>query len=104
MQGYKCLCENWRSPQDEIFLTGFSRGAFTARVLILLDSASLDEGILNKIRDKWAAQANGIWTKHNGHERQEMMQDLQKELSTMGKRCYANIRVKACGLWDSCRP
>ncbi|MDE1894855.1 MAG: DUF2235 domain-containing protein [Xanthomonadaceae bacterium] len=32
MEGYRWLCESWR-PGDEVFLFGFSRGAFAARSL-----------------------------------------------------------------------
>src|SRR5580704_4316841 len=31
---YKFLCRNYESPDDKIFAFGFSRGAFTIRVLI----------------------------------------------------------------------
>src|SRR6266566_5430754 len=40
---YKFACRNHRSPDDEIFGFGFSRGAFTIRVLMGL---ILDQGLV----------------------------------------------------------
>jgi uncharacterized protein (DUF2235 family) len=40
---YKFACRNYRSPEDEIFAFGFSRGAFTIRVVIGL---ILEQGII----------------------------------------------------------
>src|SRR5262249_19274547 len=40
---YKFLCRNYRSNDDEIFAFGFSRGAFTIRVLVGLVA---DQGLV----------------------------------------------------------
>jgi Uncharacterized alpha/beta hydrolase domain (DUF2235) len=56
---YKFACRNYRSKADQIFGFGFSRGAFTIRVVIglildqgLIDAGPIDESELNRLADR----------------------------------------------------
>ncbi len=51
---YKFACRNWRDDDDEIFGFGFSRGAFTMRVVVGL---ILDQGLIRAGSEAELSQA-----------------------------------------------
>lgn len=59
MSGYRFLASNWQ-PGDEIFLFGFSRGAFTARSLagMITNVGILQRKFLYKIEDAYKVYKN----------------------------------------------
>jgi uncharacterized protein (DUF2235 family) len=99
------VCNNYLWG-DEIILIGFSRGAYTARVI---SSLITDLGVLKKhglgyffsIFDAWQRQnvdtktdATGKAT-HTFTEIQKKLQDPTLDLA------YSGVPIKACAVWDT---
>lgn len=81
---YNFICQNFNHTDcnDEIFLVGFSRGAFTVRCIAsLIDSI----GIL-------------IWEKQSddGPILKEYVKNLENK-----RHVKTGVKVKACGVWDT---
>jgi uncharacterized protein (DUF2235 family) len=89
LDAYNYLCQNnQKDPGDEIFLIGFSRGAYAARCLAdLVDQKGL---LLNSERDKLHA-INKHWSQNSFKK-----QPKQRKIS---ERHYPSIT--ACALWDT---
>ena len=94
---YNFICQNFnhKDCNDEIYLVGFSRGAFTVRcVASLIDTI----GILTKPGLSRLYEVYGLWKKqfHNDYDLKTYVQDLKsKGLVKTG------IKIKACGVWDT---
>ncbi|KAJ7806706.1 hypothetical protein B0H14DRAFT_3483888 [Mycena olivaceomarginata] len=98
-EAYVWLCLNW-IPGDEIFIFGFSRGAFTARALSglifhlgIIDRSNLGE--FHSIYDAYTKRAE----KPN-HD--QTWKSKQKELQDgLGCRDLDIVKVKVVGVWDT---
>ncbi|KAK7192319.1 uncharacterized protein CC84DRAFT_1251437 [Paraphaeosphaeria sporulosa] len=95
---YNFLCQNFNHKDctDEIYLVGFSRGAFTVRcVASLIDSI----GILTKPGLSGLYDAYGLWKNQqadSGTALKAFVERLDKAgLTKIG------IKIKACGVWDT---
>src|SRR5712692_9320483 len=67
---YKFACRNYRNPTDEIFGFGFSRGAFTIRVVVglILDQGLVDaQKIEDSKLDKLAHRAYRTYRRRHFH-------------------------------------
>ena len=62
--GYRFLIFNY-SPGDEIYVFGFSRGAYTARSFVGLLGTC---GILHRQHARWADEAVGLYKRRNGSD------------------------------------
>lgn len=97
---YSFICHNYnfRQREDEIFLIGFSRGAFTVRCVAALIE---DVGLLTKRGLVHLKEVYGLWKEKCPDDRSVFksnarIADLQKEGSIVG-----NVKVKACAVWDT---
>ena len=89
-QGYRYLIEHYKEG-DEIFLFGFSRGAYTARALIGLIRNS---GLLRTADDNLIDEAYALYrTRDEGPDSEAALTFRQK---------YArDIRITFLGVWDT---
>lgn len=90
IEAYNFLALNYEAG-DEIFLFGFSRGAYTARALAALVSAAgvLDRGSLERSRGLYNAYQEG----------EVAFATYQTQYSIYANRVDARIRVVGC--WDT---
>jgi uncharacterized protein (DUF2235 family) len=88
---YMFIAQNY-VPKDEIFLFGFSRGAYTVRSLAGLISAC---GVLRreKLGDLPLA-----WTYYRSDPPPHSPQEFQRKYQT---DCHANAEIKFLGVWDT---
>jgi len=94
LQAYRFVIDNYERG-DELFLFGFSRGAFTARSLSGLIRNS---GILKVENKHLIPKAYGIY-----HSRQAAHQPREIE-ATLFRKTYAieeSTRIKFIGVWDT---
>ncbi len=90
MQGYKWLSENYKNG-DEIFLFGFSRGAYTARSLVGLIRKC---GLLNNPQKSLILQAYDLY-------RDKKIHPNAKEAVAFRKSFSREVRIKFIGVWDT---
>jgi hypothetical protein len=84
--GYRFLAHNWL-PGDEIYVFGFSRGAFTARSLCgFIDFC----GLLPRCRTDRLAEA---WELYRKRDRAALAEVAS------GARC--DVKIKCLGVWDT---
>jgi uncharacterized protein (DUF2235 family) len=88
--GYRFLIENY-APGDEIYLFGFSRGAFQARSLAgLLTRVGLlrepDPGRIEEVWDVYQAMRTG---------------DASIRLAALGPAMHPALRIRCIGIWDT---
>ena len=92
-------------PDDEIYLIGFSRGAYTARCISALIN---DVGLMTKhslgyfydVYNAW--QAKNVTQKHKpGGPLPASFKDVQKNLLSNPAVTRQNIRVTACAVFDT---
>lgn len=112
---YSFLCNNWR-PGDEIFLFGFSRGAYTVRAISTIIA---DMGLLTAIGMEWFYEVFEDWKNQNvpslqlkgGPVKRGMFKGMAKRpksatdeyRSELYKRGYTtlNVPIKVIGVWDT---
>ena len=90
IDAYRFLIETYE-PDDELFLFGFSRGAFTARSLagLVRNCGILRRDQAARVKEAWALYRNRI-EKPNG------------AASTIFRRSYAHeTRIHFIGVWDT---
>jgi uncharacterized protein (DUF2235 family) len=91
-QGYRCLAEHYDNG-DEIFLFGFSRGAYTARSLAGLIRNC---GILKNPDDALIHEAYQIYRTRGDGPDSEQAKAFSREFSHPG-----NVEIKCLGVWDT---
>jgi len=94
IQAYRFVIQNYE-PGDELFLFGFSRGAFTVRSLSGLIRNS---GILRVSNIELISRAFSIY-----HSRKQKYQPREVE-ATLFRKTYAveeTTRIKFIGVWDT---
>ena len=89
--GYMFIAQNY-APGDDIFLFGFSRGAFTARSLSGFIGASglLKRGCLDEIASAWD------YYRTKPSQRPGHPYEARKDSS-----CVRDVRIKCVGVWDT---
>lgn len=110
---YKFVCRNYRSPDDKIFGFGFSRGAFTMRIVAGLiadqglvydtDEAALHQKALAAYRAYRAKRFHTRWPFHP-EKYLRMLRDAL--VRTRGFRYEPeknrqNVEIEFLGLWDT---
>ena len=93
LAAYCFICHNYDCEEDEIYLLGFSRGAYTARCIAHLIN---DLGLLTKSGLFKLLPLFDLWKKEEFKSLQVEVEKLEKQGET--KR---SIRVKACAVWDT---
>lgn len=102
---YSFICHNYHDENDEIFLIGFSRGAFTVRcVALLIDQV----GILHKrglnslyeVYRLWKRQQEPDDPKTKKPSPLRSLQELCKELKA-ADLVRIPLEIKACAVWDT---
>jgi Uncharacterized alpha/beta hydrolase domain (DUF2235) len=91
-EAYGWICHNW-SPGDEIYLFGFSRGAYTARSI---SGLICKFGLLTKRGMDGIAEVLNAYRAHKFND--------PKEADTLGakyKRLATNVPIKFIGVWDT---
>lgn len=114
VRGYTFISRNY-SPGDKIFITGFSRGAYTARALAgfisakgLLDPARVD------LNDKGSAYRQGaaVWYDYrktaivNNRDWLRKLEDMVADLPAFVSRpspdvLLKDVPIEAVGVWDT---
>jgi len=94
LQAYQFIAENY-DQGDEIYLTGFSRGAYTARSVagFIRNSGLLRKDFVNsKLEDAFTLYKRRDDKSHpNSDEAKEFRANY----------CYENVRIKFIGVWDT---
>jgi uncharacterized protein (DUF2235 family) len=105
---YKFVCRNYRSPEDEIFAFGFSRGAFTIRIVIgLIFSQGLVPYTSESELDGRARAAYRAFRRENFHTVWKIekpfwaLRDLIIPNSYDKTKNRQVPRVRFLGLWDT---
>lgn len=88
--GYRFLAHNWQ-PGDEIYLFGFSRGAFTARSLcgLLTAAGLLRKSKMDRMQEAWQVYQ----TEKNKRD--------PAQLKSLRADAEVDVRVKCLGVWDT---
>ncbi len=89
-QGYRWLCKNYKEG-DEIYLFGFSRGAYTARSLVGLIRKC---GLLNEPTKGLVLQAYDLY-------RDKKVHPNSSEAAAFRKSFSKEVRIKFIGVWDT---
>jgi uncharacterized protein (DUF2235 family) len=101
---YKFVCRNWRSDADEIFGFGFSRGAFTIRVVAGL---ILDQGLVQADNEQQLHElATAAYKDYYRRKYHTVWWEIfNKERKTPPSQTAANNRpvnsIRFLGLWDT---
>jgi hypothetical protein len=88
-EAYAFLCLNW-NPGDEIVLIGFSRGAFTVRVIAELVN---DLGLLKKEALKHLVELYQSWKSKRATGTGSDFEHPEKRRT--------DVQIKACAVWDT---
>jgi uncharacterized protein (DUF2235 family) len=89
-RGYKFLCENYEAG-DEIYLVGFSRGAFQARSLAGLIALA---GIARSTTPETVAD---VWDYYE----QDKLQPDAARLAALRAAAHYPVRIKCVAVWDT---
>lgn len=112
---YGFICDNFSTPDDEIILIGFSRGAFTVRALASLIS---DVGVLKGAGRFCLSQVYDLWEKQvqttpsgdkhlvppgSSTETSEEISPLNFYVFGLEKHhiTQRKVKIKACAVWDT---
>ena len=90
MEGYRFLAERYR-PGDELYLFGFSRGAFQARSLAGLISR------IELLNHEALDHAQEAWSYYQSHRSKPDPERLGR-LKALG---HADVRIRCLGVWDT---
>ncbi|KAF2272041.1 uncharacterized protein EI97DRAFT_344513, partial [Westerdykella ornata] len=103
MEAYSFICNNYNRGEDEIYLIGFSRGAFTARCIAHLIH---DIGLLTKKGLYFLTEVFFFWKTNRGAVADPIRQNRPKWMSSEYLRSasllgHLDVRVEICALWDT---
>ncbi|KAJ6544558.1 hypothetical protein DFH09DRAFT_1389857 [Mycena vulgaris] len=97
-EAYVWLCLNW-IPGDEIFIFGFSRGAFTARAL---SGLIFHLGIIGRSQLGQFHSIYDAYSKREEPEHTATWEDKKKDLQgSLGCRDLNIVKIKVVGVWDT---
>jgi hypothetical protein len=103
---YKFACRNYRSADDELFGFGFSRGAFTIRIVMgLIDSQGLVQAESEAELHSLASAAYRAYRRDRYHSLrlEAPYQWLRNKLGPVypPRLVHRNIRIRFVGVWDT---
>ncbi len=90
-EGYRWVAERWVADASEVFVFGFSRGAYTARSLVGLIRKC---GLLRRPADELVEQAYALYRNKDLHP------DSAETAAFRAAHSH-EIRVKFIGVWDT---
>jgi uncharacterized protein (DUF2235 family) len=90
VEGYRFLAERYE-PGDEIYLFGFSRGAFQARSLAGL------VGLVGLLGRDALGEIEPAWAYYQAHK----STPDPARLETLRKLAHADVRIRCIGVWDT---
>jgi uncharacterized protein (DUF2235 family) len=101
---YSFICNNYASPDDEIYLVGFSRGAFTVRSIAQLIN---DVGLLtkygllhlHKIFELWKRKLKPSKRRGQLCPREALLRQCE-DLTSTGA-LLRDIKIRVCAVWDT---
>ena len=93
IQAYQFIAENYE-PGDEIYLFGFSRGAYTARSVA---GFIRNSGLLRKEYSDKLEEAFILYKRRDDNS----LPDADEALKFKNSYCYDNVRIKFIGVWDT---
>jgi len=93
LDAYKFIVENYEKD-DEIYLFGFSRGAYTARSVA---GFIYNCGLLKKMNNKLLKEAFLLYKDRND----DTKPSSDKATDFRNKYCYDNVKIKCVGVWDT---
>lgn len=93
LDGYRYIVQNY-APEDNIFLFGFSRGAYTVRALsgLINNCGILKRPDANRIAQAWKIYKNPLPKNHPGGEAAVSFRDTH---------CHPSRTVHFVGVWDT---
>lgn len=95
---YRFLCLNYE-PADEIYLFGFSRGAYTVRSLAGLIRCS---GLLSRKNIRKAPQAYEIYRERNDEQEQDTeLKRKEEKARSLNDGDRQNAHITLLGCWDT---
>lgn len=89
--GYRFLCLNYE-PGDEIYLFGFSRGAYTVRSLAGMIYCS---GLLRRAQIRHAPEAYDLYRDRDAKPDLPQAEKFKKE------HCFENVTITLLACWDT---
>ena len=98
---YKMLCRSYREG-DSIYLFGFSRGAFTVRVLAgMIAACGLQTGVAEENELDRIARQN--YNAFRAGFRQTLLSRLYRRIRRLGRNSISNARpdIQFVGVWDT---
>lgn len=103
---YKFACRNYRSADDELFGFGFSRGAFTIRIVMgLIDSQGLVQADSEAELHSLASAAYRAYRRDRYHHLkfEAPYQWLRNKFGPHypPKKVHRNVRIRFVGVWDT---
>jgi uncharacterized protein (DUF2235 family) len=93
LEAYSFVCHNYNSNDDEIYLLGFSRGAFTARCIAQF---ICEVGLLTKAGLFDMLDLFSLWKK-----RAYVKLGSKCSVLEIGGRLRPGIAIHACAVWDT---
>ncbi|KAH7096030.1 hypothetical protein FB567DRAFT_624205 [Paraphoma chrysanthemicola] len=101
---YTFICLNWSTPNDQIILIGFSRGAFTVRCV----AQFIEEvGLLMKSGLRHLPRLFKIWKtlgRGQDDDRRRTLRNICADLVAWGELVDSekeDVRIEACAVWDT---
>jgi uncharacterized protein (DUF2235 family) len=94
---YRFLCLNY-NPGDEIYLFGFSRGAYTVRSLAGLIRCA--GGLLPRNEVRQTPKVYNIYRSHIHKDNQKDLERKTKEMQKVSSRMQS-VRITLLGCWDT---
>lgn len=95
--GYRFLCLNYEKG-DEIYLFGFSRGAYTVRSLAGLIAYS---GLLSRNKIRMAPKAYELYRRRDINSRHQNAVNFRNENSDGEESLGNRVPIKLLGCWDT---
>lgn len=98
LEAYEFLCQHWQ-PEDKIYLMGFSRGAYTVRVLAALIETI---GIVHADQRNLASYGLTAYKEASGDRSESTQSDELKTAWLFGRVAGGRpARVEFIGVWDT---
>ena len=89
--GYRFLAHNWQ-PGDEVYVFGFSRGAYTARSMC---------GFVNAVGLLHRADLDRLPAAWDLYRKEKEEREADPAFPWFAERSRWNVRVKCLGVWDT---
>lgn len=112
LHAYYYICVNFSHPEDEIYLVGFSRGAYTAYLLAaficrtgLLKKSGLERmNHLHELWRKWGKYPKGVpaiyYKKTDAFAGKNPLDTAIEDIDNL-QQIRLGVKIEACILWDT---